>query len=454
VRFREPMRVLLFLRQAGAGWILILPLLEIIQLAFWGGLRDRGRYVYSPNAMLLAGMVPMVMTLWMVVGQYQARLLVSVIELRVPRALRMLCLTLGGCAVLTVVELLAPIVVLHGPYLQWLLFIFYGICTGVLAALFSGSRFETPILFSCMVVDVLAAMGSSKVSPIWVELLAVALPLLIALRLRVLIRALRSGAYRGRFLRSLAELDERQKPTRWRNVDRSSLDVVRVCLGPVYERSVSWILLCFAPLPIMILLGPRVPAAMFVPALKFPALMCVTLFVGLFFLNRVRRLADLLCNPSGEISDLALLPGLGDRRLQRRALLREALIRPLAYYGLCLGGLVGSGWVLVRLSQVPIEPMFLAVPSFALLTLVLFAMLTVGVLSGRLGRDNSWLERSAIFPVLFFLVACLSSLSPHAWTPNPLTWQSIAWATVLCGMAAFLVRWGVQLRSRPNLLRR
>ena len=468
--FREPRRMLLFLRQAGAGWILILPLLEIIQLGFWGGLRDRGRYVYSPNAMLVAGLVPMVMTMWVAVGQYHARLLLSANELRMPRVPRMLGLTLSGFAAWTLFELLVPIVVLHGPYLQWLLFIVFAICTGVLVALFRGTWFEAAIFLTCAAVNLVAAMGSSVVSTTWVALLTVAMPFSIAWRSRVLIRALRSGTHRDLFSRSLAATDGGSPLTR-RSVssratvgssahtaDRSSTGVWRVSLGPLYERRMSWILLCFAPIPIMLSLASRAYTVAFAKLITIPLLTSLPLLVGImgvmFLQTRVRRLADLLCNPSGEIADLALLPGVGGRGWQRRALLREVLVSPLSQYGLCLGGLVGSCWVLSRLGQAQIEPiLFLVVPSSALL--LLFAMMTVGVLSGRLGRDSTWFNGSIFFlapPMFFSLFTSKGILSRHDWTPSLSTWQSIVWVIVLGTMAACLVRWGLQLGRRPNLL--
>jgi hypothetical protein len=491
VSFREPMRMLLLLRQAGAGWVLILAVLEMIQLATLGGLRDRGRFVFSPNAMLLAVMGPMVMTMWMTVGQYQARWALSANELRVPRVLRTLCFTLSGLAAWTVFELLAPIVALHGPYLQWLLFIFYGICAGILVALFRGTYFELPILLSYGAVEFDASMGSSIVSPKWVELLAITLPLLIAWRLRVLIRALRTDAHGDLFLRSLVATEGWNLPARWsvgsratassgarqvltawrravfgenrdsrqRTVDRSSTGVWRVSLGPLYERRVSLILLCFAPLPIMLSLATHAYTIASTKSLTIPVLVSLPFLCGIFgvmfFLNRVRRLADLLYSPSGEIADLALLPGLGGRwLLQRRALLREVLVRPLSYYGLCLGGLVGSCWVLLRLGQAQIEPiLFLVVPPSAML--LLFAMLTVGVLSGRLGRDSAWFNGSMYFllpPMLLSMFASLGPRPPHEWTASLSTWLSIVWLIVLGAMAACLVRWGIQLSRRPNLL--
>lgn len=483
--FREPKRMLLLLREAGAGWILALPVLELLQLAGLGGLRDRGRFVFSPNAMLLAGFVPMVMAIWTIVGQCHAKLVLSASELRAPRVLRTLCLTSSGFAAWTVFELLVPIVVLHGPYLQWLLFIFYALCAGVLVALFRNTWFEIPIWFSWIAVDIHASMGSSVVSSKWVECLAVTLPLLIAWRLRVLLRALHTGTH-GDLLRSLAaersimtakwssdsrataSSGVRQVVPAWRRavfgerrqrtVDRSSADVWRVSLGPLYERRVSWILLCFAPALIMTSLAPHAYTVAFAKLLTIPVFVSLPFLCGImgvvFLLTRVRRLADLLQDPSGEIADLALLPGLGDHGLLRRALLREALVPPLSYYGLCLGGLAGSCWVLWRLGQTQIDPiLFLVVPPSALL--LLFAMLTVGVLSGRLGRDSSWFNGSIFFvlpPTLLSMFARVGSQPPHQWMANLPTWLSIVWLIVLGAMAACLVRWAIELSRRPNLL--
>ena len=486
--FREARRMLLLLRQAGAGFVLILAVTEILQIAILGGLHDRGRFVYSPNAMVLAIFVPVTIMIWTTVGQYQARLALAATELCVPRVLRMLCFTSGGLATWTLLELIAPIVVLHGPYVVWVEFIFYAICAGLLVALFTGTRFETPISFSCIALAFAASMGSQTVSPEWIEVPAVALPFLIAWRLRVLIRALSTGSH-GDLFRSFAapgsnmtarwsaasgspaSSGARQVLSAWRralfgekavfrqgNVDRSSTEVLHVSLGPLYERRVSLILLCFAPVPIMVSLAAHPYTVAFAKFLEIPVLVSVPslwgLFGVIFLLKRVRRLADLLGNPSGEISDLALLPGLGGRWLQRRALLREALVHPLAYYGLCLGGLVGSCWVLLRLSQAPIEPiLFLIVPPFAMLTL--FVMITVGVLSGRLGRDSAWFGGAVCFllpPMFLSMFTGLGSVSPRGCAPSLSTWQSIVWVAVLGAMVVCLVRWGLELSRRSNLL--
>ena len=484
--FREPKRMLLLLREAGAGWILALPVLELLQLVGLGGLRDQGRFVYSPNAMLLAGVMPMVMAIWTIVGQCHAKLVLSASELRAPRVLRTLCLTSSGFAAWTIFELLVPIVVLHGPYLQWLLFIFYALCAGVLVALFRNTWFEIPLWASWIAVDIHASMGSSIVSSTWVECLAVTLPLLIAWRLRVLLRALHTGTH-GDLLRSLAAErsimtakwsahshaaasagDARQVVPAWqraffgeihqRTVDRSSAVAWRVSLGPLYERRVSWILLCFAPALIMLLLASHAYTVAFAKLFTIPVFVSLPLLCGImgavFLQARVRRLADLLQVPSGEIADLALLPGLGDQWLVRRALLREALVPPLSYYGLCLGGLVGSCWVLWRLGQAQFDPiLFLVVPPSALL--LLFAMLTVGVLSGRLSRDSSWFNGSAFFVVPPTFLSMFAGVGPrpaHQWTANLPTWLSIIWLIVLGTMAACLVRWAIQLTRRPNLL--
>ena len=491
--FSAPTRMRLWLLEIGAAWILIPAVIEIVPLVWLGGLRNRGCFDVTRNAELLAFTMSIVMFMWTPVVQYQSRLLLCASELRVPRVSRMLCLTLGGFAAWTILELLAPIVILHGPYLQWLLFVFYALCAGVLVALLGGTYLGTPVSVVCIVVGVDATLGSSIVSKRWVELLAVAMPFLIAWRLRVLIRALHTGARGALFLRSLAAVEGWAAPARWKSstgypaaagsgvcqvltawqravfgekahlrqpaVDRSSTGVWHISLGPLYGRRVSWILLCFALLPIMVLLATHARTVAFATQMSGPVLMGLAVLCGplgvMFLLTRVRRLAELLYNPSGEIADLALLPGWGGRCLQRRALLREALVRPLSYYGLCLVGMAGSCWALLRLCQAHIEPILsLVVPPSALL--VMFAMMSVGVLSGRLGRDSPWFGRSIflMFPFMFLpMFAALGSLAPQDRLPSLLMWQSIAWVIVLGSMAICLVWWGIGFSRRPNLLR-
>jgi hypothetical protein len=480
VSLPAPRRVLRLLWRAGGGVTLILPVMQVIALVFVGGMRDRGRFVISPNSMLLTALTPMVIGVWAMVTQYHVRLMVSVTEIRVPQVFRLLCFTMVALAAWTVFELLTPIVVLHGPGLQWLLFVFFAICSGILAALFRSTYLETPIWLVCLLLVPGTSASSRDVSLTWVEIAAVVLPVLIAWRLQVIIRAFRAGSH-GDFFRSFAieawggvqstdsitpgaEVIRRLMPQwlhtafgeggrpRPYNVDRSSRGTFRVCLESSHQLGLSWILGYLVVLPMMGLLGSHLTAAEILDVVKYPVSFGVPILGGFLLLTRVRRLADLLGNPSGEIADLALLPGLGDREAQKRALLEEALIRPLIYYGLCLSGLLGLGWVLPQLSQQPIDPLFLAVPSAAVLILLLFAMLIVGVLSGKVDRGSRWLDWAMIQPVCFFGIASISSLPRHDCIPALTTWPSIAWGVLFAAMVGLLTRWGIQLNRRQNLL--
>jgi hypothetical protein len=477
VSVREAMRTRLWvwMRETGAGLILIPPVLVIIQLQWLGGLTDRGRFVYSPNVLLAAGTMPLVSMIWVMVGQYNTRMLHSAHELRVPVVLRTLWLTLTGFAVCTIFGVLVPIAVLHGPCLQWLVYTFDAICVGVIVALFTNSYFTLPVWFFGMAAEFGASFDSSPDSSKWFVALAVALPILITWRLRVLIRALGGDAHDELFSRSLAAVDGwnfqassrsvtrmssgSSASLRHRDVARFSAVAARICLGPLYEHNASVMLLCFASIPIMLLHATRAYTVAFAKLVTIPVwigLPFLLATIGVAFLQaRVRRLAELLYDPSGEIADLAFLPGLGCRRQLRRALLREVLVRSLVQYGLCLGGIVGSCWALLRLGQAEIEPLlFLVVPALALL--LLFAMMSVGVLSGRVGRDSAWLDRSILFllpPTLLSVFTGKGSLAVHDWASTASMWLSAVWTIVLCTMGACLVWWGIQLSRRIDLLR-
>jgi hypothetical protein len=469
VIFRGLSRTLLVLRQTGGGWTLILVLQQLVLT--WM-LPPRVRSQFDPDTPLLALLASLALVLfyiWPAVGQSHARVALAARELCVPRLPRMLCFTSSGFAAWTFVWLLVPMMVWHGSYLLWLEGIFYALCTGGLVALFDGTRFANPIYFCCTVLGFFAFQGSLELAqPISRELhviLVMATPLLIMWGLGVLIRVLRTGSHdnvlrsadSGTPLRSGARqvLPAGQQ----RNAARSPAAVIRVALGPLYERHLIWILLFLAPIPIMLTLGARVRTIMlFNPLIPVLASLAgLTVMGGAFFERRVRRLAGLLCDPGAEITDLALLPGLGSRRTQRRALLREALVRPLVYYGLCLSGAAGSCWVLVRLRRESIEPiLFLVVWASAML--MVFAMMSVGVLSGRLDPASRWSKGWMAYflvpvpPTLFSVYAGLGSVSAHDSTLSLLMWQSLIWLMVLGAMAACLVAWAIRLSRRPNLL--
>ena len=173
---------------------------------------------------------------------------------------------------------------------------------------------------------------------------------------------------------------------------------------------------------------------------------------------RARRSGELLWNQQGEIADLAILPGLGDTRCQRRALLHEALIRPLIHYTAWFCGVTGSWWVLVWTGRAPVQSILL-LPELMVSMLMLFATMSVGVLSSQLDRLSMWFKGAAwvsTIPAFFSLISLqlwsFGLLHAPASPSSLLIWQSIANVSIVGGMAVCLITWGIQLSRRPNLL--
>jgi hypothetical protein len=172
---------------------------------------------------------------------------------------------------------------------------------------------------------------------------------------------------------------------------------------------------------------------------------------------RARRLADLLWNQQGEIADVALLPGLGDARSQRRAFLQAALIRPALHYVLWFCAVASSWLILARTVQAPIQAILL-LPELMCSILMLFATLSVGVLSRHLGRSSVWFKGFAYvlaIPAVFWTIWRLWILGPvRAPTsmPSLLIWESLANVLMIGGMVVCLIVWGIQLSRKPNWL--
>jgi hypothetical protein len=303
------------------------------------------------------------------------------------------------------------------------------------------------------------------------------MPALIAWRFKVLINGLRAGSC-GEFSRSVA-VEKWNMFASWsvkfgeseragaggafaagtRTIGRSSAAAIRVALGPLYRRLEIWLWSFVFAAPVLLSLRPGVvtlTSAMFFVQL---ASFCWALIGAGMILVRVRRLADFLQNQGGEISDVALLPGLGNTRVHRRALLLEVLIRPLIHYALGMG-MVIVGWsALMRVVRAPLQPI-LTLAFLACAMLLLHATMSVGVLSRRLDRTSPWFNGWAYLLMICAwgasfarVLACvLGSRCVYESTLELPAWLNLLWVPVLGGMAACLVAWALQLSRRQNLL--
>jgi hypothetical protein len=484
------------MRQSGAGYILTLAALGVFEWWFLGQHPYR-QSRFGPNIWnsLLVGVTPIVLICWMTIGQYHARLVISVSRLRTPGVLRPVCISLLGAATCTIFALLGPVWLLGGPGLLPLSAFFLAICAGLLISLFGGTRWQLPIYAASVgliisigfVISIIgfgpSALFVQKVlGP--VALVAVSLT---AWRVRVLINAFRvgsvnktleylvigkwnmlagwDGTLRGRSSSSLSTFLAGSWRTAGRAIEgsnqrfgkQSSAAAFRRALGPSHassERS-GWLIFMAIPIVLLFLLHKSAIESL---RSSFQSWVWFFAFTGITrVVARARRLGDLLWNQQGEIADLALLPGLGDARYQRRALLHAALVGPSIHYALWFCGVFGTWWIFARTAQAPIQSILL-LPELMCSILVLFATLSVGVLSRHLDRSSVWFKGWAYvlaIPAVFWSIWRLVILGPfHAPVsmPSLLIWQSLANALMVGGMVACLIVWGIPLSRKPNWL--
>jgi hypothetical protein len=460
-------RILTLLRQIGGGYLLSLAILPLFYVKIGFG--------PSHWDLPLEFVSQLVIVLWMGIGQCHMRLAAGAMHLRAPGVLRMLCWSLAGAAAWTILCQLVPVGLWHGPLLLWFAAIVYSMCAGLLVSLFGGTRWQLPLTFSCVGIPLCIGipwLGQSFVRQSLGPLAAV-MPLLIAWRLRVLINALHSGS-QSNALRWLvsgswnawaawsanpgAADTSGGKTSHWRLDGPPSIDAFRIVFGPPLKLDALFKLLILAAVPSVFLLLDRHHAGagkMFLGGQSWILpMMAVT-----FCVARVRRLGEFLWNQNREISDLALLPGLGNRRMQRRALMRESLERPLIIYSLSFGGLILCWLLVARAVDASLQPiLFLGVAAFSVL--VLFTMMSTGVLCGAIGRSSPWFKGLAYFVVIppWFSALLPAAIRALPWAcvrgsaVNLVIWQSAFYAAALAAMSAPLVAWAVRLKRRPNLL--
>jgi hypothetical protein len=484
-------QVMAVMRQSGAGYILTLAALGIFE--WWSlGQRPYQQSRFSPhiwNSLLVVSATPPVLLCWIIIGQYHARLLISGSRLRMPGMLRVVCISLLGAAACTIFALLGPIWLTGRPGLLPLSAFFLAICAGLLISLFGGTRWQLPIYVASFgfVISIIGFGPSALFVQKLLGPVVLVVVSLTAWRLRVLINAFRAGSAnktlqylvigkwnmvagwgatsRGRSNSSLITT----LAGSWRIAGRaiegshqrfgkqSSAAAFGRALGSPQASSERSVWLIAMAIPIVLSFLPHKSA---IESLRssFHSWVFFFAFAGVTrVVARARRLGDLLWNQQGEIADLALLPGLGDARCQRRALLHAALIRPSIHYALWFCGIFSTWLILARTVRAPVQSILL-LPELMCSILVLSATLSVGVLSRHLDRSSVWFKGWAYLlaiPAVFWSIWRLVILGPfHAPVsmPSLLIWQSLANALMVGGMVACLIVWGIQLSRKPNWL--
>jgi hypothetical protein len=482
-------QVMAVMRQSGAGYILTLAVLGVFEWRFLGQhpYRQSRFSPYIWNS-LFRSVTLIVVFCWIVVGQYHARLVIGGSRLRMPGMLRVVCISLLGATACTIFALLGPIWLLSGPGLLPLSALLLAICSGLLISLFGGTRWQLPIYAAS--VGFVISINTFGPSALFVQKLlgpvVIVVASLTAWRLRALVDAFRVGSanktleylaigkwnmvsgwdrtLRGRSTSSLSTI----LAGSWRTADRAiegvkqrfgkqSSAAFRHALGPPQASSerLGWLMFMAIPIVLLFLLHKNA-----IESLRslFPILAFSFAFAGVTrVVARARRLGDLLWNQQGEIADLALLPGLGGARYQRRALLHAALVRPSIHYALWFCGVFGTWLILARTSQAPVQSILL-LPELMCSILVLFATLSVGVLSRQLDRSSVWFKGWAYLlaiPAVFWSIWRLGvprSFCVPASMPSLLIWQSLANVLMVGGMLVCLIVWGIQLSRKPNWL--
>jgi hypothetical protein len=453
--------------QIGAGYLLVIAILPLGYLPI--------RFRPSSWNVLLEFTSLLVLITWMSIGRCVSRLTLGAAQLCVPGMLRMQWLSVAGAVICTILWLLLCVGLLHGPLLLWFATIVYSICAGLLVSMFGGARWQLPLYLFCLGIAICIGFPWSGQSFVRQLLgpMAIAMALLVAWRLRVLVNAFDAGPNTDA-LRYLASgkwtmwaawsaqsgpaQAEGARSLRSRAVRPTSINAFRVVLGSPLKLDALFAWLVLAALPGILVLRDRDLAIIFVKYFLGSQVWLATMIGTMFCVARARRLGELLWSQNRELPDLALLPGLGNRRMQRHALLHEALLRPLIIYSLWFGSLIICWSLVARAVEAPPQSI-LSLAVAALCVLLLSTMLSTGVLCRAVGRSSPWFKGLAyvvvIPPFLSALLpagVCAPSWScAHASALSHIVWQGAAYTVALAAIAAPLPAWIMQLKRRPNL---
>lgn len=433
----------------------------------------------------------LLLLMWNNVCGRHLRLMLSAAQLRVPGTIGPLCLSLAGLALLCGGWFMTSMSLLNEPWQKVLAVL----ADTMLLCLLPSPRWYWSalriLMWILLVSIVLQPFANLVPNPMAGWPIAVVLALLVVWQLRTLSRPAHKD-FVSASLRRLLKLPDRAASAAWWNVRSFPVvpqlrsfstgrsqpgrrDLVRAVLGPRYHlRSLfslpillSSVLIAAVPWWIALALGffarcgcgaswvahlaARTPEMVVTIGMANLLLWPLVMFAGVM---HQARLAAVLNRQDGEFVELALVPGTGNSDARRRVLLQEALLRPLACYGLWSAGLTGSMVALTAVSHAG-WPQYLYMLLQGCAWPLAFAAISWGLLCGALDPAHPWLGK-AWLAILFLsiitnfrVVISESPGRPDSLHMFPL-WLSLSWAALLLALTACLLRWAWIYARRLN----
>lgn len=428
----------------GPVTLLLVSLLALLLLALKG-------FPGGPDGQIAMAAVMVIQTAavfsaWAILAQELVKFALTADQLRLPGLTRALAATVAGVAALTLAVMVVAHAVLHDAPFSWMELTGLMIGMGSLCALFEWSLRWVPCLGLLIIFPAFLHIPWGLPRGL-VTILSFLALLILAGRLAALGHAHRRGV-------RCAVLEEALQDGPWPEARAASAGVragwrgcppvaaARSALGPLYG---SRAMLKGAA---GVLLAGVAPLAWIKPDLLSPvaggALGLAAMCASLWFLRLATRLAALLEQPGAEMAELALLPGVGSSQQQERTMLREALLRPLAWIALMLGGILAA--YAARID--PPSALLILVVVFSAAMVLLFATVTIGVLARQLRPTHPWVQAVAtllFFPLLFPSAYSLADRGRLS------LWEGLAWGLVLGALCVCLISWARLVRRRARM---
>lgn len=197
------------------------------------------------------------------------------------------------------------------------------------------------------------------------------------------------------------------------NAPAPPVRVVRICLGPLYllDSRAALRLLAQAAVPLAVFVGQFVWMLGWRAGWRASVLVCLLLIWFAFGLH-VRRT---LQRAGGDLAELALLPGLGDRDTQRRALWNASVTTPLALSAVVIALALLAG----RAESPALTTSLELLEWLGAATLIGLAFMA----SVLARRTDGWLDwtclLSLVVALAFWVLSEAGRRAPAAWTGLP-----------------------------------